>query len=495
VKRAKKEEKEEKESNKAIAFPNPLAENVLESYREYRFSDAVPDIAADIVPHNVVKLLVGDQISHVVESGQWLDDTIFDFRKNEIIVLPIESASSTLTSARLDTGRYFLLREHGKGTAGATVTRTRIPSAACVMVKRNPGLSKDMRDIALPMYKNTMQHGDQPATYEPIMVLGNGSSDAFEFCKLVDLPSDQVARPPPLFQAPPGMHDPPCTGYLLCFICGRLLKVPRELPAWGELERAQRNDTRSFHSHCRKHHANHPFWTTIPSHTEKGVRVVDRVQWCLEVALKQFRGLPLAPFVWAIDHNELFSLRCTLTKFFGFARGANQYSGNMRKLNAAKNAKVKGRIDNFKFEVAKALDSITNAFLIGNFARLAQDLLISTPLVDPVSKAETIWPGVTREALLVWNYTNIFFLRGMYMQPPFPFLTHLGKVSEATLADLAVATATTEPATITVKTELSELDAMDKLGEMDEAETDEAETDEAEMDETENDAEMSSEHI
>ena len=90
--------------------------------------------------------------------------------------------------------------------------------------------------------------------------------------------------------------------------------------------------------------------------------------------------------------------------------GANKHSDQMRKMECHKGLKL--NYTSFKDEVDIWLDKIDKAMISFDF------LTIPYKITDYGPKH-----------ILLWNEIMLFFFRGLYTEPPFPWMLNIGDIS------------------------------------------------------------------
>jgi hypothetical protein len=449
-------------------FPNPIELSVISKYRDeqYKESGVFDGPVSGLPPvesSEMVFLQVGDVLISEDPEKRESSYVVYDFRKNAVVVDFKVTEENTLNAADFDKGWYFRQRRMQDGS----VNTKRIKSSRYLAVRRDPEKTTANIQVVYGKFKERMNLINPTVDLPPpIQVRGAGGIDDFPLCSLREVPDTSATPSASALQMPDLASFAPLvtagSRKIPCFFCNEPIFLPIPISAWHiDLPIADSRDRHrcsSFRDHCSSNHPQMPLWTMVANAKNTFLAgdsylLKDHVQKCLSQAVCS-NPIPYELFLSVMLGNDV-PLRYHFGVLFGFTRGAVTYADTVRKLKCHKppNRGTKAKVEDlsasaerktgvsgennmqpgytkgeqvkntqkFKTATMNVLEKIEKCFEKFNFQELGSFFSVHESFVKSGKKTE-------QQALLLWNVVNLFFCRGLYMEPPFPPLLHLGPI-------------------------------------------------------------------
>jgi len=344
--------------------------------------------------------------------------TVYDFRRGVIVVDWREGLFGSITTG---TRTIWISVEQPNGTEQTTLV------GPDPWVRRDPNLSRKLVQEKWEEYQRQLQENGHPVAVDhtppllglheyipfqrretsPIEVIGDGSEDDYPLCRLSEVP----------IRFMPQYGTDFCdesTGDVVeqCPFCFETVeRLPGAFTSWWDIPREPQK-YQSYSTHCADKHRNQCLWQLEykeRNHAAKEPYTIrDHVQWALRYALEEH----LFPrnFVLLLVKGETTQpFRCHLMKLFGFANALIRRNVNFTRKGCDLPPGLSSQT--FRDEAVGVLQEIAKRFEKFDFRTLAS-LTHELRYHRPRNQMEV--------AFDLWNSIHLFFMRGLYMEPPFP---------------------------------------------------------------------------
>lgn len=182
--------------------------------------------------------------------------------------------------------------------------------------------------------------------------------------------------------------------------------MPKTFSSWLTKDKIDK-----FVQHCEQYHAGQVLFSM---HTKECTFIEsdpyylkDRIQWSLVQAIRR-EPFPIG-YIEALLEGDGYYFRWHLASIFGYAQAVNSNKDQLRKVKPHLLLKGVGPLyDMFISRVAILLTSIEEACTTFDFRGYGETL-----------------PHTSHgpRHLLLWNWINLFFYRGLHVDPPYLFIT------------------------------------------------------------------------